>query len=89
MTATLVRYAGHVQGVGFRATAVLIARDYPVAGYVKNQPDGRVELLAEGPAAAVEQFLRAIRAHWGDDITDAAAEDRPATGAYRRFEIAR
>lgn len=89
MTATLVRYSGNVQGVGFRATAVMIARDHPVVGYVKNLADGRVELLAEGPPAAVEKFLKAIRDHWKDDITKVETEDRKPAGTYTRFEIAR
>src|SRR5262249_22218704 len=39
MKATLVRYSGNVQGVGFRATAVMIGRDHPEVGYVKNLSD--------------------------------------------------
>ncbi len=89
MKATLVRYSGNVQGVGFRATAVMIARDHPVVGYVKNLPDGRVELLAEGPPDAVEKFLKAVREHWKDDISKEDAEDRKANGTYKKFEIAR
>ena len=50
-----------MQGVGFRATAVMIARDYPVAGWVKNLADGRVQLLVEGPQEAIDKFLKAIR----------------------------
>ena len=51
--ARMVYYTGKVQGVGFRATAVDIAKDYPVTGWVKNLPDGRVQLLVEGPEDAV------------------------------------
>lgn len=89
MKATLVRYSGHVQGVGFRATAAMIARDHPVVGYVKNLSDGRVELLAEGTPDAVEKFLKAIRDHWKDDISKEEAEDRKPAGTYKRFEITR
>jgi acylphosphatase len=89
MKATLVRYSGNVQGVGFRATAVMIARDYAVVGYVKNLSDGRVELLAEGPPADVDQFLKAIRDHWKDDVSKEDAENREPTGKFKTFEIAR
>jgi acylphosphatase len=89
MKAMLVRYSGNVQGVGFRATAVMIARDHPVVGYVKNLRDGRVELLAEGPPDAVEKFLKAIREHWKDDISKEEAEDRKPVGTYKKFETAR
>jgi acylphosphatase len=89
MKATLVRYSGNVQGVGFRATAVMIARDLPVVGWVKNLPDGRVELLAEGPSDAVDKFLKAIRDHWKDDISKEESEDRKPAGTFKKFEIAR
>jgi acylphosphatase len=89
MKATLVRYSGNVQGVGFRATAVMLARDHPVVGYVKNLADGRVELWAEGPPDAVEKFLKAVRDHWKDDISKEEAEDRKPAGTYKKFEIAR
>ena len=89
MKATLVRYSGMVQGVGFRATAVMIARDHPVVGFVKNLPDGRVELWAEGTPDAVEKFLKAIRDHWKDDISKEESEDRKPTGNFKKFEIMR
>jgi acylphosphatase len=61
--ATVVYYSGAVQGVGFRATAAAIARRHPaIRGWVRNLPDGRVELLAEGPTQPVESFLADIRA---------------------------
>src|SRR5947209_7458935 len=69
MKACRVFYSGKVQGVGFRATAAEIARDYPVAGWVKNLADGRVELLVQGPEEGVEKFLEAIRKRWKDNIT--------------------
>jgi acylphosphatase len=59
--AKLVYYSGRVQGVGFRATAAAIAGRHAVRGWVRNLPDGRVELLADGPAAAVEAFLAEVR----------------------------
>ncbi len=56
-----VYYSGTVQGVGFRATAASIARRHAVHGWVRNLADGRVELLADGAADAVEAFLADIR----------------------------
>lgn len=67
--ATVVYYAGDVQGVGFRATARWVARLHPaVRGWVRNLADGRVELLADGPAAAVEAFLADVRGRMADHI---------------------
>jgi acylphosphatase len=65
-----VYYSGGVQGVGFRYTSRRLAQDYAVGGYVRNLPDGRVELVAEGDQAEVEAFLEAIRQRLGDHIRD-------------------
>jgi len=89
MKATMVYYSGRVQGVGFRYTAVTIARDHPVTGWVKNLADGRVQLLVEGPEDAVAKFLKAVRDHWKDDIEKEEAEDQKPTGKFKKFEIAR
>jgi acylphosphatase len=43
------RFSGRVQGVGFRYTVKNLAMQYNVQGYVRNLPDGRVELIMEGP----------------------------------------
>ncbi|MER3415167.1 MAG: acylphosphatase [Gemmataceae bacterium] len=74
-----VFYSGRVQGVGFRYTAQRLARGYPIAGYVRNLPDGRVELVAEGEKDEVGAFLAAIRAHMAryiesEEVADIAAE---------------
>ena len=48
--------SGDVQGVGYRFFAQRAAARHQVVGYVKNLDDGRVEVVAEGPAASVEAF---------------------------------
>jgi acylphosphatase len=48
--------SGDVQGVGYRFFTQRAAARHQVRGYVRNLPDGRVEALAEGPAAAVNAF---------------------------------
>jgi acylphosphatase len=72
--ARLVQYRGTVQGVGFRYTAMSIARHYPIAGWVCNLADGSVEMLLEGPAAEVEACLQEIRSYWGAMITSESIE---------------
>ncbi len=57
----LVRYSGTVQGVGFRETSRRIAQDFKLRGWVKNEPDGSVALIATAEAAEIEAFLKAIR----------------------------
>ena len=41
-----VFFEGRVQGVGFRYSVRQLAKGYDVAGWVRNLPDGRVELEA-------------------------------------------
>jgi acylphosphatase len=85
--ACMVYYTGMVQGVGFRATAVEIAKDYAVTGWVKNLSDGRVQLLAEGPAEDVDKFLEAVRGRWKDNIEKEDLETQTPSGKYKSFDI--
>jgi len=55
-----VFFTGRVQGVGFRYTALQVAKEFEVAGFVRNLPDGRVQLEAEGRAAEVAAFVTAL-----------------------------
>lgn len=55
-----VFFHGRVQGVGFRYTTLQVAREFEVAGFVCNLPDGRVLLEAEGRAAEVAAFVTAV-----------------------------
>ena len=87
--AKLVWYSGCVQGVGFRATTVHIARKHPVTGWVRNLPDGRVQLLAEGSADAVDGFLAAVRAYWKQHIEKESCAEHPATRKQSGFDIIR
>jgi len=49
--------SGRVQGVFYRATCVRKAQSLGITGYARNLLDGRVEVLACGEAAVVEQFI--------------------------------
>jgi len=82
-----VRFAGAVQGVGFRYRTERIARQFEVGGYVRNLPDGRVELLAEGARSEVERFLTAIEEAMAGYIRSREREEGPVTGYYDRFSI--
>jgi acylphosphatase len=82
-----VHYSGRVQGVGFRHTARSIAQLYTVTGYVKNLPDGRVELVVEGKAADVAGLLRAISTEMDRNIRDMQEATLPATGRFTGFDV--
>lgn len=90
MTGRQVFYKGRVQGVGFRYTCKRLAHGYEVCGWVRNLPDGRVELQCSGELAEVEAFLNAIgeselKAH----IKNVAVHPIPALTGARGFEITR
>lgn len=82
-----VYYSGHVQGVGFRYTTHSIARSHKVAGYVRNLPDGRVELVAEGQRREIDAFLSDVHDRFLNFIRDEKRDDGPATGEFVGFEI--
>jgi acylphosphatase len=60
MMALQVFYEGYVQGVGFRWTVRDIAKGFDVTGWVRNLPDGRVELQASGKEEELRGFLDAV-----------------------------
>ena len=52
---------GRVQGVGFRYFARQRAEVHGVSGFVRNLPDGAVEVHAEGPTKAMSEFEADLR----------------------------
>jgi acylphosphatase len=82
-----VEYAGRVQGVGFRYAARTIAHRYQVSGYVRNRPDGRVELVAEGDPQEVDAFVGEVRERFFGNIRDERTDVQPGTGEFSGFEI--
>jgi acylphosphatase len=84
---TTVYYSGQVQGVGFRATAASVARDFDVTGYVRNLPDGRVELVAEAAPAELDRFLDGLAKRMQPCIERAERRTAPAAGGLHRFAI--
>ena len=83
-----VYYRGMVHGVGFRYTAEHIARKNNVIGWVKNLPDGRVELLGEGEEDVLKDFLKDIRnGPLEDYIRDQEVTWSEATGEFKNFGI--
>jgi acylphosphatase len=64
------RFSGRVQGVGFRFTCHSLARGFELAGYVRNLPDGDVELVAEGDPIELDRFVEAIKLEMSHYIHD-------------------
>lgn len=77
---THVIYTGRVQGVGFRWSAQQVAAGFAVAGHVRNLPDGAVELVAEGEADEVTEFLAALAQRMTGYIVQATHVAQHPTG---------
>ncbi len=84
-----IRYAGRVQGVGFRATVFDLSRGYDVVGQVRNMSDGSVELLAEGQETTLSELHMAILKRMGRNIVSHDASWLPISEtSFDRFTIA-
>ena len=81
-------YSGQVQGVGFRYTVKSLARGFEVTGTVRNLPDGRVELAAEGRRSELEEFRKAIQdSELGHFVRREETSWSHAKNEFRGFEI--
>lgn len=80
--------SGRVQGVGFRYFVEDVAHREGVTGYVRNLPDGRVEALVEGDAAAVTRVEQAVRTGpGGARVTHVETDVLTPSGAYKSFRV--
>jgi acylphosphatase len=80
--------SGRVQGVGFRYFAIRAARQAGVVGTVRNLPDGSVEAIAEGSAAAVAEFRGALeRGPSYAHIAKVNEIEMKPTGRYTAFDV--
>ena len=79
---------GRVQGVWFRDSTRTQANKLGLNGWVKNRSDGRVEVLAEGPEAEVEQLIQWCHEGPSYARVDRVDESREAwQGEFDRFDI--
>lgn len=81
--------SGQVQSVGFRAFTYEAAEDLKLKGWVRNLTDGRVEIVASGPAQAIGQLLEKVKKgpQFGrvDAVKEAAVDEKEKLGD--KFEI--
>lgn len=72
-----IRFVGRVQGVGFRMTVRNLANGRPISGWVRNESDGSVTCVAEGPGREIHDFLAAIQEVMSGHITSHDRMDEP------------
>ena len=83
-----IHFSGTVQGVGFRYTTLNYAKALSLSGWVKNISDGRVEAVAEGPRAKIEELFLKLHEEFGNYIRDRHVEWLEARGEFKGFFIA-
>jgi acylphosphatase len=74
-------FSGRVQGVGFRYATQELSDGFRVNGYVRNQSDGTVEVVAEGEANEVDSFLAELGRRMGNHIEQTSVADAPPAGS--------
>jgi acylphosphatase len=78
-------FSGGVQGVGFRFTALNVARRYGLTGFVRNIPDGKVELLIQGNEDDINDCLEDLQQTF--HVRDTQIEQVPFDSSYTDFQI--
>lgn len=83
----VVRYTGHVQGVGFRMTAVVQAKGLDVHGFVRNEPDGSVTMDVEASKADIKELMRRIESAMSGRIDGTDIDQRPPKDRSDGFRV--
>jgi acylphosphatase len=82
-----VHFSGRVQGVGFRYQARQTAQGFAVTGQVRNLPDGRVQLIAEGAENEVRAFVSEIKTEMNHHIHETSERVLDGPAQFRNFYI--
>jgi acylphosphatase len=83
-----VKVYGRVQGVGFRYNTQREAKRRGVRGWVRNDPDGSVEVLCEGDKKRVDQFVSWLsKGPPGAYVTDINKKELPYRNEFRTFSV--
>jgi acylphosphatase len=85
--AKFIVFGGNVQGIGFRYTAHRIAVRYNLTGYVRNAPNGSVELHLQGHPKDIEGCLEDIKETFERYIKNVDIEDAAFNPEYDSFMI--
>lgn len=80
-------YSGTVQGVGFRWAVQDAADPLGLTGWVRNCPDGTVEVVCEGPKESIELFMNKVKKVMGYYVRAVRRDWQDATGEFDGFNI--
>ena len=86
--AAYIRVYGIVQGVFFRAFTRDWATKLGLRGYVRNMPDGSVEIVAEGSKESIEELIKRVKIGPPAAVVErVTVEWREPSNAYNSFRI--
>jgi len=87
MVAKHIIFTGRVQGVGFRFTAYHIAHRHQLTGFVRNVPDGTVEMLAQGRPEDIDACIKDLEDAFPGYIRETNIEETTFEPKYTEFRI--
>ena len=87
MIARHVIFIGRVQGVGFRFTARRAANRRQLTGFVRNVPNGTVEMLAQGRSEEIDDCIQDIKEYFAGYLKETRIEEIPPDPKYTDFQI--
>ena len=87
MIAKRIIFTGRVQGVGFRFTARRAAGRRQLTGYVRNLPDGTVEMLAQGRSEDIDDCIQDLKEYFAGYLKETSIEEIPPDPRYIDFKI--
>jgi acylphosphatase len=82
-------FSGRVQNVGFRYTCRQVADRHRVGGWVKNLPNGNVEMVVEGDTKHLTRYVTDISDSTQGHVADTQIAKLAATGEFSQLEIRR
>lgn len=82
-----IKISGKVQGVGYRAFVLRIARNFGIKGYVKNKVDGSVYIEAEGTQELLDQFIIQCKDGPGWARVEKVLKSEAPVQSYKEFTV--
>ena len=82
-----ILFTGRVQHVGFRYTALYFCRELYLTGWVRNNPDGSVEMEAQGTLACLRKLVLKLKSQPHIHIEDVCITEIDQVVAERKFRV--
>jgi len=87
MIAKHIIFTGRVQGVGFRFTARRAANRRQLTGFVRNLPNGTVEMLVQGRSEDIDDCIQDLKEYFAGYLKETRIEEIPPDPRYTEFRI--